>query len=94
MLDVKSLTPNITPKSEVLLFVDFVCVEHYPFKSSLLIGETFADVCKLLGVELPLECHYAFMRYADGTTTTIKEHGMYVRIINSKHLLSNYEQDS
>lgn len=93
-MSVIELTPNIKPTNEVLLFVDYVCVEHYPFKSSLLVGESLADVLTLLGIELPCECHYAFYRYADGTTTMIKEHGMYVRIINSKHLLSNYEQDS
>lgn len=76
--------PNITEDSQVLLFVDCVCVEHYPFGSnSSSIGLTFGEQCDLLGVTLPIGCRYAFYRFDYGICVTLKEHGLYHRIIIS-----------
>lgn len=86
--------PNITPDHEVLLFVDMVLVEHYPFYSSLLIGKSFAEICSMLDVTLPDNCSYAYYRYFNHTSITLKEFGRYNSIINSKHILKDYGQNS
>lgn len=96
MLKVKDLLSNITPDTEVLLFIPglyYKCVEHYPFTSSALVGCSFPEICEKLDVHMPLDCHYAFFRFPE-YNCTIKENGNYVFIINSKIQLSQHGQNS
>lgn len=92
MRDVAHFLPNITPNSEVFLFYDYECIEHFPFHNSELLGKDFAYVCCLLDVSLPFDCNYAYFR-RHGYTTTVKEFGSYQYIINTKIQLKQNEQN-
>ena len=91
--NVTDILPNVKDGYEVFLFHNYVCVEHYPFHRSALIGMTLADVLDLLGLTLPDNCSYVFYRFRDHNAT-VKEYGANTCIINTKHILSHYAQDA
>lgn len=94
MKRVKDIYPNIKPTQECLLFVDYVCVDHYPFHHSELVGRSLSDVCALLGImHIPDDCNFVFYRRKD-CETTFREYGVYTLLFNSKPLLSIYVQNS
>lgn len=88
---VNELMPNVGKDTEVILFYGFECVEHYPFRNSSLIGKYLCDILLDLDTNFPEGCYYMMLHYHDHTTT-VKQYGNHITIINSKILFPQNEQ--
>lgn len=77
--------PNIGKNTEVLLFKQFYCFEHYPYRdNSNQIGRFLSDVLADRDITFPFDSSYMFIRFVNHLHTTVKQVGDYTLIINSK----------